>query len=170
MEINLYIFIIIAFLIFYYIFLKFYEYKINQIENKIKNLFLERSSLIPSVFEVSKTFLTKHNEIFNEILNLKKIEFAQSNNNLSLFEMMNNNSLIHHEINFIFRISNKHPQLIKQAEFIYLRNFIIKKSNLIWKNLLIYKKTSKNLNQLIFYKNITIIWLLLPINKKIMIY
>jgi hypothetical protein len=79
---------------------------------------------------------------------------------------MNTKKLIHHEINFIFKICNKHPELIKEWGFIYLRNLIIKKSNKIWDKIEKYKKAIKILNKLIFYKNITIIWLFFPISKK----
>jgi len=156
-------------LIIYYIFLKFYENKVNLLEEKIKKLFLERTALIPWVFEVSDIFLTKHDEIFHEILNLRKIEFSQANNNIPLSETMSTKKLIHHEINFIFKVCNKHPKLIKEWNFIYLRNLIIKKSSKIWKEIEKYKMVTKKLNKLIFYKNLTIIWLLFPISKKVKI-
>ena len=167
MTILTYIFITILLALFvYYIFLKHIEYKINKLENKIKKLFLERTSLIPSIFEVSEKYLSKHNEIFHEVLNLRKIEFSEENNNLAISEMINTKKLIHHEINFIFKICNKHPKLIKEAKFIYLRNLIIKKSDKIWKKVEKYKRAIKILNKLIHYKNITILWLFFPISKK----
>jgi len=150
----------------YFIFLKFYEKKIDLLEEKIKKLFLERTALIPSVFEVSDIFLTKHEQIFHEILNLRKMEFSQANNNIPLSEIMSTKKLIHHEINFIFKVCNKHPKLIKEWSFIYLRNLIIKKSNEIWTNIEKYKIVTEKLNKLIFYKNITLIWLFFPISKK----
>jgi len=156
-------------LIIYYIFLKFYENKINLLEEKIKKLFSERTALIPWVFEISNIFLTKHDEIFHEILNLRKMEFSQANNNIPLSEIMSTKKLIHHEINFIFKVCNKHPKLIKEWNFIYLRNLIIKKSSKIWKEVKKYKMVTKKFNKLIFYKNLTIIWLLFPISKKVKI-
>ena len=129
METIIYLLIAIILIIFiYYIFIKYSEKKINNLENKIKKLFLERTSLIPAVFEISDRYLNKHEEIFHEILNLRKIEFSQANNNIELVNILNTKKLIHHEINFIFKICNKHPELIKEASFIYLRNLIIKKA------------------------------------------
>ena len=150
----------------YYIFLKYIENKIFNLEEKIKKLFLERSNFIPWVYEISNGFLNRHNEIFHEILNLRKIEFSQDANNLELVEIIETKKLIHHEINFIFKVCNKHNQLIKEAKFIYLRNLIIKKSADIWENIEKYRKAIKYFNKLIFYKNITIIWLIFPISKK----
>jgi len=110
-----YILIVIIIIVFiYYIFLKYSENKINNLEENIKKLFLERTSLIPAVFEISEKYLNKHDEIFHDILNLRKIEFSQANNNIDLSHIMNTKKLIHHEINFIFKICNKHPELIKQ--------------------------------------------------------
>lgn len=167
METIIYLLIAIILIIFiYYVFIKYNEKKIDNLENKIKKLFIERTSLIPAVFEISEKYLNKHDEIFHEILNLRKIEFSQENNNIDLLHIMNTKKLIHHEINFIFKICNKHPELIKEASFIYLRNLIIKKSDEIWKNIKNYKIYINILNKLIFYKNITIIWLLFPISKK----
>jgi hypothetical protein len=114
---NTFYYILIALIIiifFYYIFIKHSENKINKLEEKIKKLFLERTSLIPSVFEISDKYLNKHDEIFHEILNLRKVEFSQANNNIDLAHIMNTKKLIHHEINFIFKICNKHPELIKE--------------------------------------------------------
>ncbi|MDQ7009839.1 MAG: hypothetical protein Q9M94_06100 [Candidatus Gracilibacteria bacterium] len=170
MSIFIYILITLTVIIFlYYIFLKYSENKINLLEEEIKKLFLERTALIPSVFEISNLFLNKHEDIFHEILNLRKVEFSQSNNNLDLYLILKTKKLIHHEINFIFKICNKHPKLIKEAKFIYLRNLIIQRSDKIGKNIEKYKKDIYYLNKLIFYKNITIIGLLFPIYKKIKI-
>lgn len=157
---------ILSILFFYYIFIKHTEKKINKLENKIKNLFLERTSLIPSVFEVSEDFISKHDDIFYEILCLKKIEFSQANNNLEMYEIIEIKKLIHHEVNFIFKVCNKHPKLIQNAEFIYLRNLVINKSQLIWEKIEIYKRAIDIFNKLIFYKNITILGYLFYISKK----
>jgi hypothetical protein len=88
---------------------------------------------------------------------LRKIEFSETNNNLELYQVMNTKKLIHHEINFIFKICNKHPKLIREEKFIYLRNLVIKKSNKIGKNIEKYKIAIQILNKFISYKNMTIL-------------
>jgi hypothetical protein len=74
--------------------------------------------------------------------------------------------LIHHELNFIFKISNKHPKLAKRWNFIYLRGLIINKSYYLWKKLSEYKQKTNIYNHLINVKNFTIIWLFIPLYKK----
>jgi hypothetical protein len=157
---SLLIYLIISILLSIFIFfivIKNIEVKINNLEYKIKHLFLERTSLVPSIFEISKTHFSMHNDIFNEILKLRKVEFTQNNNDIELNKIIHTKSLINHEINFIFKVFNKHSKLTKEGNFIYLRHLVIKKNNEILINLEKYKKIVKLFNKLIFYKNITII-------------
>lgn len=159
--------IIIFLLICFYIFLVLVNLKINKLEEKIKTLFIKRTSAVTSVFEVSKDFLTKHNEIFKEYIRLKKIEFAiNSKKDTKLYKVIELESKIHHEINFIFKTCNLQPRLLKVWNFLYLRDIIIDQSLEIWKNIELYKSILKNFNLLIKIKNITIIGLLFPIWKK----
>ena len=160
---------IFVFLVFiFYMILKRKERQINTLEDKIKNIFLERTWIVPALFEVSRSQLNQHETIFHEILQLRKLEFAQSEKD-SIYKMLPTKKLIHYEINFIFQLCNKHPRLIRKAKFIYLRNVIIEKSALLWKNIIYYKKSVTLFNRLITVKNFTIIGFLLPIRKKIVI-
>ncbi len=153
----------------FYIFILNFEKKIKKLEYKIKLHFLERSWLIPSIFEVSKDFITKHDEVFKEILKLRKIEFSEEINEVEFFRLLETKKQIHHELNFIFKICNKHPKLIKEGKFIYLRELIINKSSEIWNSLDSYKLELKKFNKFIDMKNMTIIWFLLPIEKRVLI-
>jgi len=151
----------------FYVYLSYIKRKINSLEEKIQRQFLERTDLIPWLYEVSREHLTKHNEIFDEILELRKKEFAESTKYNNLHIVIKTKKIIHHEINFLFRIFNKHNGLIKEWKFIYLRNLIIKKSFDISKDLEKYKILVKQLNKLINIKNYTILWLIFPLRKKV---
>ncbi len=167
-EIFLYIIWCFTFFIFlFFLFLKYREYKIRVLEEHIKSLFLERSALIPSIYEISKPYLTKHDDIFSEVLKLRKREFLESTWKINLHSILQTKKLIHHEINFIFKICNKHHSLIKEWKFIYLRNLIIEKSNAIWTKIELYKKINSQQNKLISWKNITVIWFFMYISKKV---
>lgn len=140
--------------------------KINSLENYIKNLFNIRTNIIPSLFEVSHTNLVRHDEIFREIVKLRKISFSERSLSRDLHEIIGTEQLIHNELNFIFKICNKHQKLIKNWKFIYLRELVISNSSNIWEYLKLYKNIIKKYNSLIKIKNYTLIGLLIPISKK----
>lgn len=165
----MYLYIIIWILILtslYWIMLFLLERKITSFEKEINNVFGQRSNLIPSIFEVSKHSIVKHKEIFEEILKLRKINFAENNIWTSLPQFLKTQTLIHSELNFIFRICNKHNKLLKDGKFIYIRDLIIDKSFDIWTRLELYKKIVRQYNKLIIIKQVSIIGLLLPFSKK----
>jgi hypothetical protein len=157
---------IITLLVIFYIYLKILESTLQKEENTIKNLFLKRTALIPSIFEITKKHLNKHDEIFNEILKLRKKEFSEMWLELPLYAILETKKEIHHEINFIFRISNTQMKLIREWKFIYLRELIIKESLHIWDAIEKYKISIAQINKLIDFKNYTLIWYFLPMRKK----
>jgi hypothetical protein len=103
--------------------------KIEKFEYNILQLFKEKNNQIPSIFEVTKNYLNKHNEIFNELLNLKKIDFSENSFYTKLTDKTNTYKKIHNELNFIFKVCNKHPKLNKNHNFLYIREVIIDKSS-----------------------------------------
>lgn len=169
LSINIKMIIIYCILIvlwIFYIYLYLLSVKINKLEEIIKKAFLKRTNTIPSVFELSKNHINKHEEIFKEIIRLKKIEFSLNSKAwVKMYEIINIEWLIHHEIDFIFKICNKHDKLLQDWKFLYIRDIIIKHSFDIWKYINIYKEIVLIFNKIIRYKNLTIIWFLLPIES-----
>lgn len=157
---------IITILIFFYIFIILMRYKIWKLENKIIKIFKKRTSIIPSLFELTKNTLNKHDDIFKDILLYKKVEFSQINYNEKLINVIKNEQLIHNELNFIFKTCNKHHELWKEAKFLYVKDLLMSQSQELWKFVKLYRKVSKSYNKYLFIKNLTIIWLLIPLNKK----
>jgi len=157
------IFIIIFILFVLFLFLL--KRKINKLESKILFKFEEKNNQIPSIYEITKGYLNKHDEIFKEILILKKKDFSENLFLRTISEKTKTYKLIHNELNFIFRVCNKHPKINKNAKFLFIKDNIIEKSSDIWDNLIIYKKITTQFNRMIIFKNLTIIWLLIPINK-----
>ncbi len=150
-----------------YLFIKYRESQVNQQEEYIKRLFLERTALIPSIYEISREFLNKHDDIFAEILKLRTQEFGEDSRYNILYKILPTKKAIQHEINFLFKVCNKHPKLIQEWKFIYLRDVLMKKSNEISKQLEAYKKSSHDFNKLVSFKNKTVIGYLFPIDEKI---
>lgn len=165
----MFVYIIITLTIFLALWLWFLlllKSKIDFLENHIKNLFNLRVNIIPSIFEVSLPALIKHDEIFKEIIKLRKASFSERSLDKKLNEIIRTELLIHNELNFIFKICNKHHKLLINSKFIYIRELLISNSSNIWKNIKIYKEIINKYNFFINLKNYSIIWLLIPINKK----
>ena len=105
------IIILIGVILFNY-FLVVFDNKIKLLENQIILLFEKRTNLVPSLYEITKEFLSKHDEVFEQILNLRKVEF--SNYEETFTQRIQNEIQIHHELNFIFKVINKHPKIQKE--------------------------------------------------------
>jgi len=172
----LYLIIFILFLFLFFLFLfRLYQIrnKLNKKEEEIRNNFNARTNMIPAIFEITENTFSRHDEIFKDILKYRKQELyryyiqEQTDNIENDFvKLIHLEELIHHELNFIFKVANKHPKLAKKWNFIYIRDLMIKKSYILWKDLSDYKYKMRLYNKLIDYKNLTIIWLFFPIYKK----
>ena len=158
--------VIAILLILFYIFLYLFSWKIDNLEEDILVDFSIRNNQIPSVFEVTKAYLTKHKDIFSHILALRAKDFWENSYHTNLINKNHTHKLIHNELNFIFRVCNKHQKLNKNPRFLYIRDNVIEKSYTIWNQLNLYKKLVKSFNAMILFKNLTIIGLLIPIDKK----
>lgn len=167
---NIYIYYILLsifiFYLFFIVFLYLLNFKINKLENIILIQFKEKNNQIPSLYEITKKYFIKHDKIFKEILLLRKKDFSENSIYLKLIQKSKTNKLIHNELNFIFRVCFKYPKILKDWKYLYLNEIIIKENTKISENIKLYKLIIKKYNNLIFIKNITIIWLLFPINTK----
>lgn len=157
---------IIWFLIIFSILIFLLKIKIEKLENKIIILFNKKNSLIPCIYEISKWNFIKHEQIFDEILKLMKINFQENNIGNKLFEIIKTQILIHNELNFIFKIFAKYPKLYKDEKFLYINELYLENNLILSSKISIYKEIIKKYNQLINIKNITILWLFIPFNKK----
>lgn len=153
-------------ILIFFLFIYSLKRKIDRFEKKIIKQFKEKNNQIPSIYEATKEYLNKHDEVFKEIIKLKKKDFLENIFYNSLIEKLNNYNLIHNELNFIFRICNKNPELSKDSKFLYIKDIIIMKSSKLWNDLELYKKVLSKYNKMIYIKNLTIIWLLIPLHKK----
>ncbi len=155
--------IFILFLIFMYLL----KIKIETLELKILKQFKEKNNQIPSIYEVTKKYLNKHDEIFKESIRLKKQDFSENNFYNTLIRKIHTNKLIHNELNFIFRICNKSNKLSKNWKFLYIRDVIINSGSEISENIKTYRNIINKYNKIIKFKKLTIIWLFFPIKYKI---
>ena len=162
-----YILLIVLFVILiisFNIFIILLDKKIKELEKIIIDLFDKRSDLIPSLYEITKKYLTKHDEVFSEILKLRKLKFLNSKNDFT--QIIQNELNIHHELNFIFKLSNKHPKIQKNEKFLLIRDLFLENASNIWDKISLYKKITKKFNNFLILKNFTIIWLFINLEKK----
>ncbi len=149
----IYLWIIILLIIFiYFIRINLIKKSLKKQELIIIEYFFLRTNLIPPIFEVTKNTFSKHDEIFSEIIKLRKMELYKKNDDNfenNFIKLIHNQKLIHNELNFIFRVANKHPKLTKKWNFIYIRNLLIDKSYILSKLLEDYKSKVLLYNKLI---------------------
>lgn len=148
------------------VFIWMLEKKINRLEKIIRITFRFRTSLIPSLYEVTQANFVKHELIFRHILNLRMEEILNNRFIWDIEELLAIESKIHKELNFIFKVSHKHEKLQKNPKFIYVRDLFVESSHSIGEKLELYRKIVVLYNRYIKIKNYSIIGLLLPIKMK----
>lgn len=111
--------------------------------------------MICALYEILKNEVGRHEEIFKEVLELRKKEFSLLTISHNIEGYMKLQSEIHHEINFIFQIAGKNPKLQKDKRFLYIREEILHKSSEIKNILSTYNTLILIYNRHITLKNIT---------------
>ncbi len=162
--IILWIFAIVG--IWYFLFLYLFHLKLIKLGKNIDILFHKKSQIIPALYEISQHYIVKPEEIFSEILRLRLTLFNQRKFLDNFYDTIDLQQKIHKELDFIFRVSSKHPKLIKNYKFYYIKEVIFSLSQDLWENVKLYKFMSKKYNQLRFFKIFTIVWIFIPIQKK----
>lgn len=151
-------------IVLFNIFLIIFDKKIKILEEQIILLFEKRTNLVPSLYELTKNLITKHTEVFGEILHLRKIEF--SNYEEKFIERVKNEIKIHHELNFIFKVINQHPKTWKEWKYLLIKDLFLENSSEIWKKVELYKSIIQKLNFLLNFKNFTILGIFINIKKR----
>ena len=142
-----------------------YNSKLKLLEDRIKKLFEQRTDLIPSLFEVTRSYIDKHDMVFGDIVYLKKIEMFNASS-YDLPEFLALEAKIHHELNFIFKVLKPIKKIEKDWKFLYIRDLIDNVSSDIWTQIRIYKIVSNRYNTMRKYKNFTIIWMFIPLPER----
>ncbi len=150
----------------YFLFLFLFNLKLLKLGKKIDVLFHKKSQIIPALFEVSKEHIVKPEEIFSQILHLRLEIFSNRWLNKNFYDTIGLQQKIHKELDFIFRVCSKHPKLIKNYKFYYIKEVIFSLSEELWENIKLYKFMAKKYNQIRSIKYFTIIWIFIPIQKK----
>lgn len=159
-------FLIIFCLLLMWIYFFLFWKKLLAKETEIIALFQSRNSIFPGLFEITKDYLNKNDEIFAEVFELLKREFSMLENSKSIEAFFELESKIHHELNFIFQVCNITQKLQREKRFLYLRDVVIEKSSQLGKSIQVYNRYITIYNKMLKYKNYSIVWLLLPFHQK----
>ncbi|MDD3794239.1 MAG: hypothetical protein PHI37_05470 [Candidatus Gracilibacteria bacterium] len=127
--------------------------KIKILEENIINIFKKRNNQIVSIYQISKKYINKPDEVFKTFFDLKRKDFIDNNinfdNKLLIYKE------IHNEINFIFKICEQNKKLTLDEKYLYIKDSIFDKSNDIGKNIELYYKIKKEFNNYKKLSNIT---------------
>ena len=163
---DLYYFLIAVvaiYLVVYSAFFFFYSKKVQKIENAIISRFLLKVSKIPSLIEVMRNFVADESA-FDSLTKLHST--AMIHRYETIYVLLEHNARIQAEFAFLMKLSMQIPDLQKHAQFVYIRDFIIKYEHDIKKFFDSYNTEVEYWNRFVFFKNCTIIGLLLPGRKK----
>jgi len=163
--IYLLIFIIILIIFIYNYFIININKKLIKLENEIIIKFNKRNYLIPSLHDITKEYINKHSEVFNEILSLRIYSLENLNNN-NFYDVINNEVKIHKELNFIFKLVNHNNKIQKNEKYLLIQDLFIDFSQEIWEKMSLYKKSVHAFNKILKFKNLTIIWIFINIDFK----
>jgi hypothetical protein len=133
------IILVIAFNLFVYLLWK----KVIKLEKVIIGLHKSKNSQIVWVYQVAKDDLVKWNEIFKEFFELKRRDFWEEGFYTRLGDKLLIYKKIHNEINFIFKICEKHKNIQISPIYIYFKNLIYKKDKEIWEKMSLYEDIIK---------------------------
>ncbi len=147
--------IIVIFNIFVYILWK----KVSKLEYNIIRLFKKRNNQVVSIYQITKWYLSRIDEIYKEFFDLKRKDFWENSFNIWLNDKIITYKKIHNEIDFIFKVCEQNKKIYLNAKYLYFKDSILDKSNEIWNKLEIYNKIKKEYQVYKKISNLTILWL-----------
>jgi len=159
------IFVVVVIFLALNITLKYFDYRLQLMEFHTILLFEKRTQLVPALYEITKEFLAGHDEIFAEILRLRKVEFAGYEQ--SFAKRIATETRIHHELNFIFSAANANPRLQRNGRFLLVRDLFLENSRGIGERVAIYKAIIKKINLCIDLKKFTVVGWFFRVEKRV---
>lgn len=140
--------------------------KIDIKESYIIDLFFSKVNKIPAFIEIMKQY-TNYPDIFEDIIYLHKLSIIY--NIKSIYDILELNQRINRELQFLSKLGLKINNLNKDWNYIYIKNYLWFYDNDIEKEISKISDDFESFNRLIALKNISILWFLIPIDKKITI-
>ncbi len=157
---------ILLLLLLFYIYILVLDRKLTKLENKIKDDFKKRLDFIPILYDMTSWRIKMHKKMFEKILEHRNL-WIFNYNEMNFEHIVTNEVAVHKELIFLFKVISKLDSLKDKQDYIYVENFFNDNSEKIAINIHLYKIYAKYLNKLIKIKNYTILWLLIPIEKRV---
>lgn len=130
-----------------------------QIEQKMTDLFLQKSSKIPALIEVMRPFVAAQKS-FETTIQLHAEAMMQELD--SLYALLVLNAKIEREYAFLMKLSVQITELQKNEQFLYIRDFIMQYEREMRNHVARYNTAVGRWNRFIFLKNCTLIGFFLP--------
>jgi len=107
---------------------------------------------------------TNHPDIFEDILYLHKLGIIY--NIKTIYDLLELNKKINREFQFLMKLSAKIPELHRDGNFLYIRNYVIFYENSLEKTIDTLNNDFASYNRLIKIKNLSILGFLFPFQEK----
>lgn len=150
---------LLTIIILFNFFVYFLWRKIEKLEYYIIWLFKKRNNQVTCIYQITKWYLSRTEEIYKEFFDLKRKDFWENSFNVWLNEKIITYKKIHNEIDFIFKVCEQNKKIYLNEKYLYFKDSILDKSNEIWNKLEIYNKIKKEYNIYKKISNLTIIWI-----------
>lgn len=135
----------------------FVKIKVKKLQKKIIDLLKKRNNQIYSIFIIWKNDIIKSEEVFSWFIEIYNKELWNEDF-WSFDDKIKTNTLIHKEIDFIFKICEKHISIIKNEKYNYIKDSILNKSYDIWEYIKYNKKIKQIYKKVDLISKIFIIW------------
>lgn len=139
----------IAVLLFFYILLLS---RLQDQEQKVVRLFVEKTAKIPAIIEVMRPFVFDI-RAFDTITQLHSQAMIHRYD--TLYDLLEHNARIQHEFGFLMKLSMQIPQLQKDKYFVYMREFVIQYEHDIKKHFTVINHHIMLWNRYVSIKNMT---------------
>lgn len=162
MQNNLIIMISLIFgilILIYFFTFSILNKKVKKVESKIIGTFIAKVSKIPGLIEVMRPNIVDVTA-FETITKLHTVAMIRKYE--TIYVLLEHNARIQSEFMFLMKLSVQIPELQKNGQFIYIREFVMKYEKYIKDNFADYNNSVEKWNKFIFIKNCTIIGLVLP--------
>lgn len=137
----------------------FFSKHVENAEKRIINFFLLKVGKIPGLIEVMRPYVADESA-FDSLIALHSDAMTRRFD--SIYLLLEHNARIQAEFLFLMKLSFQIPELQKNSQFIYIRDYIMNYERDMKNDFSLFNTEASKWNTFVKIKNFTIIGLLLP--------